>query len=107
ALVTGASRGIGRAAALALAGAGAHVVALARTVGGLEDLDDEIAAAGGKASLVPADLTAFDAVDQLGPALAKRFPKLDILVLNAGSLGELAPIPDISPTAWRRAFDVN
>ena len=107
ALVTGASRGIGRAAALALAGAGAHVVALARTVGGLEDLDDEIAAAGGIASLVPADLTAFDAVDQLGPALAKRFPKLDILVLNAGSLGELAPIPDISPTAWRRAFDVN
>ena len=83
------------------------MLALARTVGGLEELDDEIAAAGGKASLIPADLTAFDTVDQLGAALAGRFPKLDILVLNAGALGELAPIPDISPTAWRRAFDVN
>ncbi|MGD9799542.1 MAG: SDR family NAD(P)-dependent oxidoreductase [Parvularculaceae bacterium] len=107
ALVTGASRGIGRAAAVALAGAGAHVLALARTVGGLEELDDEIADAGGKASLIPADLTEFDTVDQLGPALARRFPKLDILVLNAGALGELAPIPDISPKAFRRAFDVN
>lgn len=107
ALVTGASRGIGKAAALALSQAGAHVLALARTVGGLEELDDEITAAGGKASLIPADLTEFDTVDQLGPALAKRFSKLDILVLNAGSLGELAPIPDIAAKAWRRAFDVN
>lgn len=107
ALVTGASRGIGRASALALAKAGAHVLALARTVGGLEELDDEIAKAGGKASLIPADLTEFETVDQLGPALAKRFDKLDILVLNAGALGELAPIPDIAPKAWRRAFDVN
>jgi NAD(P)-dependent dehydrogenase (short-subunit alcohol dehydrogenase family) len=107
ALVTGASRGLGRAAAVALAAEGAHVLALARTVGGLEELDDEIAKAGGKASLIPADLTEFDSVDQLGPALAKRFEKLDILVLNAGALGELAPIPDISPKAWRRAFDVN
>lgn len=107
ALVTGASRGIGRASALALARAGAHVLALARTVGGLEELDDEIAKAGGKASLIPADLTEFETVDQLGPALAKRFDKLDILVLNAGALGELAPIPDIAPKAWRRAFDVN
>ncbi len=107
ALVTGASRGIGKAAALALAKSGAHVLALARTVGGLEELDDEIAKAGGKASLVPADLTEFETIDQLGPALIKRFPKLDILVLNAGALGELAPIPDISAKAWRRAFDVN
>lgn len=107
ALVTGASRGIGRAAALALAKEGAHVLALARTVGALEELDDEIVKAGGTASLIPADLTEFDAVDQLGPALMKRFPKLDILVLNAGALGELAPIPDISPKAFRRAFDVN
>lgn len=107
ALVTGASRGLGRASALALAKAGAHVLALARTVGGLEELDDEIAKAGGKASLVPADLTEFETVDQLGSALAKRFDKLDILVLNAGALGELAPIPDIAPKAWRRAFDVN
>lgn len=107
ALVTGASRGIGKAAALALAKSGAHVLALARTVGGLEELDDEIAKAGGKASLIPADLTEFETIDQLGPALIKRFPKLDILVLNAGALGELAPIPDISAKAWRRAFDVN
>lgn len=107
ALVTGASRGLGRASALALGSAGAHVLALARTVGGLEELDDEIAKAGGKASLIPADLTEFETVDQLGPALAKRFDKLDILVLNAGALGELAPIPDIAPKAWRRAFDVN
>lgn len=107
ALVTGASRGIGRAGALALAASGAHVLALARTVGALEELDDEIANSGGKASLVPADLTEFETVDQLGPALAKRFQKLDILVLNAGALGELAPVPDISPKAWRRAFDTN
>jgi NAD(P)-dependent dehydrogenase (short-subunit alcohol dehydrogenase family) len=107
ALVTGASRGIGRASALALAKAGAHVLALARTVGALEELDDEIASAGGKASLIPADLTDFDVVDQLGPALAKRFLQLDILVLNAGVLGELAPIPDIAPKAWRRTFDTN
>lgn len=107
ALVTGASRGLGRAAALALAGAGAHVLALARTVGGLEELDDEIAKSGGSASLIPADLTEFSTLDQLGPALAKRFQKLDILVLNAGVLGELAPLPDISPKAWRRVFDTN
>ena len=107
ALVTGASRGIGRASALALAKAGAHVLALARTVGALEELDDEIANAGGKASLIPADLLEFETVDQLGPTLEKRFKKLDILILNAGALGELAPIPDISPKAWRRAFDTN
>jgi len=105
--VTGASRGIGRAAALALASAGAHVLALARTVGGLEELDDAIRAAGGGASLIPADLTEFETVDQLGPALSRRFHKLDILVLNAGALGELAPIPDISPKAFKRAFDTN
>jgi NAD(P)-dependent dehydrogenase (short-subunit alcohol dehydrogenase family) len=107
ALVTGASRGIGRASALALANAGAHVLALARTVGGLEDLDDEIKSAGGDASLIPADLAEFEMVDKLGPTLSRRFQKLDILVLNAGALGELAPIPDISPTTFRRAFDVN
>src|SRR3990167_783943 len=107
ALVTGAARGIGLAAALALGRSRAHVLALARTVGGLEELDDEIVKAGGTASLIPADLTEFDTLDQLGPALAKRFPKLDILVLNAGVLGELAPVPDIAPKAWRRAFDTN
>lgn len=107
ALVTGASRGIGRAAAVALAEAGAHTLALARTVGALEELDDEIAASGGTASLIPADLAEFDLIDQLGPALSQRFERLDILVLNAGVLGELSPIPDIAPHAWRRAFDIN
>jgi NAD(P)-dependent dehydrogenase (short-subunit alcohol dehydrogenase family) len=107
ALVTGASRGIGRASALALAKAGAHVLALARTVGALEELDDEIADAGGKASLIPADLTDFDMVDQLGATLARRFQQIDILVLNAGVLGELAPVPDIAPKTWRRTFDTN
>jgi len=107
ALVTGASRGIGYAAAKALAGAGVHVIALARTVGGLEELDDEIRAAGGKASLVPADLTDAQAIERLGPALAERFGRLDILVANAGDLGELAPLTDISEEVWRRVFDIN
>ncbi len=107
ALVTGASRGIGRASSLALARAGAHVLALARTVGGLEELDDEITKNGGKASLIPADLGDFEIVDQLGSALSTRFGRLDILVLNAGVLGELAPLTDIAPKAWRRTFDIN
>lgn len=107
ALVTGASRGIGRAAAIALGAAGAHVVLLARTVGGLEEADDEIRRAGGKATLIPADLSDFAAIDQLGPAIGQRFGRLDILVLNAGVLGELAPVPDIAPKVWRQVFDVN
>ncbi|HXI86693.1 MAG TPA: SDR family NAD(P)-dependent oxidoreductase [Parvularculaceae bacterium] len=108
ALVTGASRGLGRAMALALAKAGAHVLALARTVGGLEELDDEIQAAGaGSASLIPLDLADPAAIERLGPALAARFPKLDIFVANAGVLGELAPLPDIDDDIWRRTIDLN
>ncbi|MEO0880516.1 MAG: SDR family NAD(P)-dependent oxidoreductase [Pseudomonadota bacterium] len=107
ALVTGASRGIGRAAALTLAKAGAHVIALARTVGGLEELDDEIKALGGTASLVPADLGDDKAIDQLGPALSSRFASLDILVANAAALGELAPLPDIAPSVWTKTIDTN
>mgnify|MGYP002784827251 FL=1 len=107
ALVTGASRGIGRAAAVALGRAGAHVILLARTVGGLEEADDEIRKAGGTATLIPADLSDFAAIDRLAPAISERFQRLDILVLNAGVLGELAPIPDIAPKVWRQAFDVN
>jgi NAD(P)-dependent dehydrogenase (short-subunit alcohol dehydrogenase family) len=107
ALVTGASRGIGRAAAVALGGAGAHVILLARTVGGLEEADDEIRRAGGKATLIPADLSDVAAVDQIGPAVGQRFGRIDILVLNAGVLGELAPVPDIAPKVWRQVFDVN
>ncbi len=107
ALVTGASRGIGRAIAFSLAKAGAHVIALARTVGGLEELDDDIRRAGGSASLITADLADFALVDQLGPALAARFRSIDVLVGNAAVLGDLGPITDISPALWQRVFDVN
>jgi NAD(P)-dependent dehydrogenase (short-subunit alcohol dehydrogenase family) len=107
AVVTGASRGIGRAAALALAKAGAHVVALARTQGGLEELDDEIRAAGGAATLVPVDLRDFEALDRLGAALAERWGRLDILLGNAGLLGELAPLPHIDQPVWDAVMAVN
>ena len=107
ALVTGASRGIGYAAARALAKAGAHILALARTVGGLEELDDEIRAAGGTASLIPADLGDPHAIDALPGVIAERFGGLDIFIANAGALGELAPIPDIDAAVWRRVFDIN
>ena len=107
ALVTGASRGIGRSIALALAKSGAHVLALARTAGALEELDDEVRAAGGKASLIPMDLTEGDGIERLAGALSGRFPALDILVLNAGSLGELAPVPDIDPKVWNHTLALN
>lgn len=107
ALVTGASRGIGRAAALAFARAGAHVVALARTAGALEELDDEIQAVGSTATLVPVDLTDGEAIDRLGPALLSRWGKLDVLLANAGMLGPLAPLTHVSPKEWARVFDIN
>lgn len=107
ALVTGASRGIGRATALALAGAGAHVIALARTVGGLEELDDAVRAVGGTATLVPLDLTDMEALDRLGPSILQRWGKLDILVGNAGILGPLAPITHVSPKEWARIIEIN
>ena len=107
ALVTGASRGIGKSIALGLAKSGAHVLALARTPGALEELDDEIKAAGGKASLIPMDLVSDDGIERLAGALTERFPALDILVLNAGSLGELAPLPDIDPKIWKHTLDLN
>ena len=107
ALVTGASRGIGYATALKLAEAGAHVVALARTVGGLEELDDEIKKAGGTATLVPADLRDFDAFDRLGASLHQRYGHLDVLVGNAGLLGTLSPLPHIEPKEWDEVMAVN
>ena len=107
ALVTGASRGIGAAAALKLAEAGAHVVALARTVGGLEELDDKIRAAGGSASLVPADLKDLDALDRLAGELEQRYRRLDILVANAGILGPLSPLPHVETKAWDDVLAVN
>lgn len=107
ALVTGASRGIGRAMALALAKAGAHVLALARTSGGLEELDDDIRAAGGTASLIPMNLTEGDNIERLAEALANRFDALDILFANAAMLGELAPLTDVDPKVWLATLDLN
>lgn len=107
ALVTGASRGIGRAAALAFAAAGAHVVALARTTGALEELDDEITAAGGTATLVPVDLGDEAAIEQVGPAVLARWGKLDILLANAGILGPLTPLTHTTPKDWAKVFDTN
>lgn len=107
AVVTGASRGIGYFAARGLAAAGAHVVAVARTVGGLEELDDEIQAAGGSATLVPLDLKDFDGIDRLGAALYERWKKLDILLANAGMLGQLSPLGHIPPKVWDDVMAVN
>lgn len=108
ALVTGASRGIGRAVAKRYAREGAHVVALARTQGGLEDLDDEIKAFGGNdATLIPFDLTDFDRIDHLGASLFQRFGRLDILVGNAGLLGDLRPMGHLDPKTWDRVIGVN
>ena len=107
ALVTGASRGIGRAAAIALAEAGAHVVALARTQGALEDLDDAIKAVGSSATLVPVDIKDFDALDRLGAALYERWGRLDIFVANAGMLGPLTPLAHLDPKDWDKIVAIN
>ncbi len=107
ALVTGASRGIGRALALELARDGAHVVALARTQGALEELDDEIQALGGAATLVPCDITDFDALDRLGAALFQRWGRLDVFVGNAGVLGPLSPLAHVDIKDWNRVMAVN
>lgn len=107
ALVTGASRGIGAATALALARAGAHVVAVARTVGGLEELDDAVRAAGGAATLVPLDLTDSDGLARLAAALHERYQRLDVLVGNAGLLGPLSPLSHVEPKAWNEVMAVN
>lgn len=107
ALVTGASRGIGRAVAKGLANAGAHVVLVARTQGALEELDDEIADAGGKATLLPLDLRKGERIDQLGPTLYQRWGKLDIFVGAAGVLGPLSPLGHITADAWDTVMDIN
>ncbi len=107
ALVTGASRGIGRAAAIALAAAGAHVVALARTQGALEALDDEIRQVGGAATLVPVDIVDYDALDRLGAALHERWGRLDVFLGNAGVLGPLTPIAHCDPKSWDQVIAVN
>jgi len=108
ALVTGASRGIGRAVALELAREGAHVIAIARTTGALEELDNQIVKAGGTATLVPMDLKDGPAFPRLAGAVAERWKKLDILIGNAGVLGgPLTPVTNINPKNWIEAVDIN
>lgn len=107
ALVTGASRGVGRAISLELARQGAHIVALARTQGALEELDDDIRALGGQTTLVPCDVTDFDALDRLGAALFERWGRLDVFVGNAGVLGPLSPLAHVDVKDWNRVVAVN
>lgn len=107
ALVTGASRGIGRSAARALAAAGYHVVAVARSQKALEGLDDEIRKAGGAASLAPMDLKDFDAIDRLGGVIYERWGKLDALFANAAILGDLMTIADAQPKMFEETFATN
>lgn len=107
ALITGASRGIGRAVAVAFAREGAHVVLLARTQGALEEVDDEVREAGGSATLLQLDLRNGDKLDALGPTLFQRWGKLDILVGNAGILGPLSPLGHITADAWSDVININ
>ncbi len=106
-LVTGASRGIGYFAAREAARRGAHVIAVARTVGGLEELDDEIQREGGSATLVPLDLRDFPAIDRLGASVFERWGRLDALVGNAGSLGAMTPVAHLSPKEFEATFALN
>lgn len=106
-LVTGASRGIGYAASLEAARRGAHVIAVARTVGGLEELDDEIQELGSSATLVPLDLKDGDAIDRLGAAIFERWGVLDGLIANAAMLGVLSPLPHVAPEDFEKVMTIN
>lgn len=107
ALITGASRGLGAAAALAYAREGAHCILVARTVGGLEALDDRIKDVGGAATLVPLDVTDGPGIDRLGAALHERFGRLDVLLGNAAILGVLSPLGHIEPQTFDQVIAVN
>lgn len=107
ALVTGASRGIGAAVAKRFAKEGAHVIITARTVGGLEEVDDEIRNMGGAATIIPADLSRFDKIDEMAFAIMQRFGKLDILVGNAATIGVLSPITHLPPDKWEEVMRLN
>jgi NAD(P)-dependent dehydrogenase (short-subunit alcohol dehydrogenase family) len=106
-LITGASRGLGAALAEHFAAEGATLVLVARTPGALEEVDDRVRAAGGKATLVPVDLTEAQAIDQLGGVLAQRFGRLDILIGGAAELGPLSPLGHVAPAAFARVLAVN
>ncbi|HTZ38142.1 MAG TPA: SDR family NAD(P)-dependent oxidoreductase [Stellaceae bacterium] len=107
ALVTGASRGIGAAVAERFAAEGAHLVLVARTVGGLEETDDRVRAAGGTATLVPLDLRDAVKIDELAAALYERYRRLDILVGNAAEFGTFSPLGHIDPALWQEVIDLN
>ncbi len=107
ALVTGASRGIGAATAEALGAAGAHVILVARTASALEEIEDRIHDAGGSATIAPLDLSEGESIGKLGSAVAERWQKLDILVLNAAMLGSLTPVQDIDPKEYSRLLTLN
>ena len=106
-LVTGASRGIGYATALALGKAGAHVVAVARTSGGLEELDDQIKESGGTATLVPLDITDTGGIARLAEALDKRYGRLDVLIGNAAIVGDTSPLGHVEPKTWDKVLAIN
>ncbi len=107
ALITGASRGIGRAVALRFAKEGAELILAARTQGALEEVDDEIRQLGRQATLVPADLTDYPVIDRMGAAVYERWGRLDVLVGNAGLLGVLSPVGHISPEMWDQVIAAN
>jgi NAD(P)-dependent dehydrogenase (short-subunit alcohol dehydrogenase family) len=107
ALVTGASRGIGAATAEALAAEGAHVILVARTAPALEEVEERIHQAGGSATIAPLDLTDGEGIGKLAVAVAERWQKLDILVLNAATLGSLTPVQDIDPKEYSRLLSLN
>ena len=107
ALITGASRGIGAAVARRFAAEGAHLILTARTVGGLEEVDDDIQTMGSMATLIPADLKEMDQIDQMGGAIHQRFGRLDILVGNAATLGILSPVAHVAPAVWEEAMTLN
>lgn len=107
ALITGASRGLGAALARNMAASGAHVILLARTQGALEELDDQIQAAGGRATLFPFDLGETRKISAIGPAIAEKFGKLDIFVGNAAQLGNLSPVAHSDPKIFEETFRIN
>jgi NAD(P)-dependent dehydrogenase (short-subunit alcohol dehydrogenase family) len=107
ALVTGATRGIGRAAALALAQRGAHIVAVGRTVGALEELDDAVQAAGSSATLVPVDMRDYEGIYRLAAALHERYQRLDVLLGNAAVVGQRSPLGHVEPGSWDETMAVN
>ncbi len=107
ALITGATRGLGRAAALALSAAGHHIIAVGRTEGALSDLDDDIRQAGGSATLVPLDLADGEGIDRLAATIHERWGRLDVMVGNAAMLGPISPLGHVGPEDWEKVLTIN